>query len=735
MSIRADGDHTRIVPTGACYDCGGRCILNVHVRDGVAIRVDTDSGEEPQLRACARGRAMRAQVYSTERLRFPQRRVGRRGEGRFERISWDEALDTIAEQLKRIVATYGPKAVLAFTLSGGVGSLHTGNMTLRQLLSALGGYTSAWGDASAEGAVFAARSTYGTLSNGNSRDDLVNSKLILLWGLNPATSIYSTNTMHWIMMAKAAGARVIVLDPRYTNTAAIAADQWVPVKPGMDTAVMAGMAYVMMDEGLHDQEFVQKFTVGFERFRDYITGIEDGTPKTPDWAEAKSGVKAATIVDIARQYATRKPGALIAGFAPGRSAFGEQFHRMACALAAMTGNVGVSGGGAGGFERGAVGPMVPPGFAKHFEGGPYEERLRQLDVPRRMQKQPHACNVWEFILKGTGGGYPTDIKMAYVAFANPLNQFPNVNKGIQALKELEFVAVHEQFMTATARFADILLPVSTVWERNDIARAWLTGPYYIYMNKVIEPIEDVKSDFDICKELAARLGVSNRMLELSEDEAVKQLAEAMEDVLPEVGDYEDFKCKGIHKIKRPAPVIAFSAQIASPGENPFPTLSGKIEIYSEVIAALSNPLIPPVPKHIDPWEGPEDPECVFYPLQLITPHQKNRAHSCFDNNPLLRQIEEQSLCLSAKDAMARGISDGDLVRVFNRRGECIVPALVTETIMPGVVGLGEGAWYQPDAIGRDRGGCPNVLARDTYAPGGSFPYNTQLVQVERCAGD
>jgi len=731
MSTGKTDKGTRIVPTAACYDCGGRCVIKVHVKEGVALRVETDDGEEPQLRACARGHALRWQEYSPERLRFPQKRVGQRGEGKFERISWDEALDKVASELVRIKQTYGPKAILALTLSGGVGTLHTGNMTLRQLLSSFGGYTSAWGDASAEGAVFAARATYGTLTNGNTRDDLVNSRLIILWGLNPATSIYSTNTSLYLVQAKEAGARIVVVDPRYSNTAALLADQWIPIRPGTDTAVMAAMAYVMINENLHDQPFLDKYTLGFDRFRDYVMGLEDSVPKTPAWAEAKSGVPANTIVALAREYATTKPSALIPGFAPGRSAFGEQFHRMSSTLAAMTGNVGIHGGCAAGFERPLIGPMVPPGFAKHFEGGPYEERLRQLDVSRRLRRQPHACHLWDFVLKGTAGGYATDLTMAYIAFANPLNQFPNINKGVEALKKLEFVVVHEQFMTPTARFADILLPVTTVWERNDFARPWLGGSYFLYMNKAVEPPEDVKSDFEICRELAIRLGVQNTYFEMSEEEAIGRLVEAMEDVMPEIGDYQKFKGRGVHKMKPPGPVISFKKQIEDPDNNPFPTLSGRIEIYSQLIADLNNPNTPPVPKHIDTWEGPEDPLAKKYPLQLMTVHQKNRAHSCFDNNPLLREIEPQSLLLSRKDAESRGIKDGEAVRVFNDRGETVIRARVTECIMPGVVSLGEGAWYKPDGQGRDRAGSPNMLTRDSYAPGGAFPFNTALVEVEK----
>jgi anaerobic dimethyl sulfoxide reductase subunit A len=697
----------------------------------MAIRVETDDGEEPQLRSCARGRAYRQQVYSPDRLLFPQKRVGSRGEGWFERISWDEALDTVASQLLRIKGTYGTKAILEVTLSGGVGALHTGPMTIGWLLKSFGGSTPFWGDASCEGAVFAARSIYGTLTNGNTRDDLVNSRLILLWGVNPAISIFSTNTRYYLFKAKEAGARIVVIDPRYTDTAATFADQWIPIKPGTDTAVMAAMTYVIITENLHDQGFLNKYTLGFEKFRDYVMGIEDGVAKTPTWAEAKSGVPADIIVWLARQYATDKPAALIPGFAPGRTAYGEQYHRMAAVLAAITGNVGIHGGGAACLERPVVGPMVPPGFSKFFEGGNYEERLKQLDVPRRLRKRPHAMCLWDCILKGTAGGYPIDLKMAYIAFANPLNQFPNINKGVEALKKLEFIVVHEQFMTATASFADILLPVTNLWERNDISRPWTGGSYFLYLNKVVEPPPEVRSDRDICRELASRLGIQDPFWDMPEEDAIRWVVETTEDMMPEIVDYERFKRDGVHKIKRPGPVVCFGKQIEDPDNNPFPTLSGKIEIYSQLIADLNNPEIPPIAKHIDSSEGAEDPLSRKYPLQLVTIHHKTRAHSCFDNNPLLNDLEPQSLWISTRDAQSRGIRNGDKVRVFNDRGETIIQAKVTERIMPGVVSLGEGAWYRPDEKRRDRAGSPNVLTRDHYSPGGAFSYNTSLVQVEK----
>jgi len=601
------------------------------------------------------------------------------------------------------------------------------------LLNSFGGYTTTWGNISVEAGVFASRATYGTLTNGNTRDDLVNSKLIVLWGCSPATSIFSTNTRYYLLQAKEAGARIVVIDPRYTDTAVAFADQWIPIKPGTDTAVMAAMAHVMIAENLQDQRFLDKYTVGFEKFRDYVMGTEDGLAKTPAWAEAKGGVPADCIVRLAREFAAIKPAALISGFAPGRTAFGEQFHRMAAVLAAMTGNVGISGGGAACFERPPIGAMAPPSVARRFEGGDYEARLKQLDVPRRLRSRPHGTRLWDCILEGAAGGYPAEPKMAYFAYGNPLNQLLNINKGIRALGKLEFVVVHDQFMTPTAKFADIVLPVSTHWERNDFSRPWLGDSYFLYDNKVIEPPAEVKSDRDICRELASRLGIHDPFWDVPEGELIRQAAEDMEDVIPEVVDCGKFKRDGVQKIKRTA--VCFQEQIEDPDRNPFPTLSGKIEIYSQLLSDLNNPDIPPIPKHLDPPEGPEDSLATEYPLQLITPHPKMRAHSCFDNNPLVNHLEPQSLWLSAQDAQSRGIADGDEVRVYNDRGETIIRARVTARIMPGVVALEEGAWYRPDEKGRDRAGSPNVLTRDHYSPGGAFCSNTNLVQVVKFLSD
>ncbi|MFC1999361.1 molybdopterin-dependent oxidoreductase [Chloroflexota bacterium] len=729
VSHEMESARSKVVFTGGCDDCGGRCLLKLHVRDGRVVRVETDEGEVPQLRACARGRALRYKIYHPDRLRYPMKRVGERGQGAFERISWSEALDIVANELIRVKETYGASAILHIGMSGGSGVFHMRDI-LTRLLYMFGGCTMFWGYASAEASMFASRVTYGTMTTGHSRDDHVNSRLIIMWGWNPLNTIWSTNTPFHLVRAKESGARIVCIDPRFTDSSAVLADQWIPIKPGTDAAMMIAMAHVMIARDLQDQGFLDAYTVGFDRFKDYVMGAEDGIPKTPAWAEPITGVSAAVIESLAVEYATTKPAALIPSWAPGRTAYGEQYHRAAITLAAMTGNIGISGGGAAGFEQGPTGAFFGPRLATGKN--PTERGTASLrgsvDSELRSKTRVHFCRLWEAILKGRGGGFPSDIKLCYITHCNSLNQLPNTNKAVRALSGVEFIAVHEQFMTPTAKFADILLPANTIWERNDFTCPWLSGPYYIYMNQAIDSMYESKSDFDIAGELAQRLGIASYS-EYSEDEWLREIFSLFPDMSTEIADFESFKRDGVHKLRLSEPQISFKEQIEDLEQHPFPTQSGRIEVYSQALADLEDPKLPPVPKYVESWEGVNDLLAARYPLQLITFHHKMRAHSCFDNVDLLKQLDPQTVWISSADAQARGIGDGDAVRVFNDRGTVMIPAKVTENIMPGVVAIGEGAWYRADETGTDRGGCPNVLTRDTYSPGGGFPYNTALVQV------
>ncbi len=279
-------------------------------------------------------------------------------------------------------------------------------------------------------------------------------------------------------------------------------------------------------------------------------------------------------------------------------------------------------------------------------------------------------------------------------------------------------------MTPTAKFADIVLPTTTFLERNDIDFGVGTL-FYGFVNKAIEPIGECKSHLQIARELAARLGIANFGDETEEELLKKEVAKS------DIPDYDIFKKTGIYRFKLKEPYVAFQKQIEDPVKNPFATPSGKIEIYSKEWADMKNPKLPPVAKYIETWESRNDPIAKKYPLQLITTHIKRRTLSQYETLPWLRELQPQAMLINQTDAESRGIKDGDKVMVFNDRGKLIIIAKVTERIMPGVVDIPHGAWYDPDENGVDRGGNPNVLIKDQYSPGGAFPYNTCLVQVKK----
>jgi len=737
----------KIIPTTCNSHCGGACPILVHTRDGIITRITSAAEGTQEARACVRGRSYRQRVYAPDRLLYPLRRVGARGEGKFERVSWDEALDRVAGELSRVRAEFGPEAIVFLCSSGDISWLHNPGL-IDKLLIGHGGYTGAWGQASAEAAWFAMMANYGTAFTGNTRDDLLRSRLIILWGWNPAVSVRFGNDPEYLRQARDAGIKIVCVDPRFTDSAATLANQWIPIRPGTDTAMLLAMAHVMIRDSLQDEAFIAAHAVGFDAFREYVMGREDAVPKTPQWAQAITGVPAETIEKLALDYATHKPAALIDGFAPGRTAFGEQFHRAVMTLAVMTGNVGVSGGNAGGsafgggFPRlGHLGPRVSerissrpnpvdatrpnrPGSvfyeelerygavtASYYLGGPSGARVNRFQIA-------------DAILNGRAGGYPADYKLLYLVNLNYLNQYANTGKIAEALKALDFLVVQEQFMTATAKFADIILPTNMYLERRDITRG--TAFFYGYMNRAVAPAGESKSHYEIAAALAQRLGVPGFAAK-TEEEWLRDIV-STSGVIP---DYEAFKKQGVHRVPRDGPYVSFTDQIKDPAGNPFPTPSGKIEVFSERIAEMADPLLPPIPKYFAEAVNQSPSDGDEYPLRLVTTHYKLRAHTQYHNLPWLRETEIQAVTIHPRDAEARGIKNGDPVSVSNAQGTMLIPARVSERIMPGVVDIPQGAWYQPDADGIDRGGCANVLTLDQTSPCGAFVTNGVPVQIVR----
>jgi anaerobic dimethyl sulfoxide reductase subunit A len=737
-SLQDAASGERIVRVGCpSHNCGGRCLLKVWVEEGVIVRIETDDRptdtlEDPQLRACIRGRAYRRRQYHRNRLQYPMRRTGKRGEGKFERITWDQALDKIAGELARVKKTYGNSAILVPYGTGSYNQIN-GRQTAQRLLNLYGGSLGQYNSYSWACISGITSTVYGTDTTGNQRQDWVNSKYILMWSWNPCEMRDGTNTEFFLRKAREKGAYIVCVDPRMTLSAVALADEWVPIRPGTDVAMMSAMAYVMIKENLYDAEFVKNYCIGFdetqmpadakdaETYKDYILGTRDKVPKTPEWAEAITGVPRETIARIAKDYATRKPGVLYQGYGMQRRAYGEQVVRAGCVLPALTGNVGISGGWAGGMglqaqDGGPLWSVFPTG--SNAVRATIPSFLWTEAIIRGKEMGPES---------GVRGAQKLDnnIKLIYAVASNLLaNQHGNLNRTGKILQDeslVEFIAVQDNFLTPSARFADLVLPACTQFETWGVEDGWKYGDEVILMPKIVDPPFETKSDYKICSEIAERLGIGkDYTLGRSEKEWVEsclaQLRKARFPKLPELAEFEKSNA-GVYSVPITKPAVAFADFRKDPAKFPLRTPSGKIEIFSQRLNAANKPKeVPPIPKYIQEWESPFGPEAKKFPLQAVGHHTLARIHSTMAGVDWLEEAFPQRVFINPVDAGARGIQNSDEVRVFNDRGEMRILCRLTKRIMPGVVAIPQGAWWNPDEKGIDRGGCVNVLTSERWTP-------------------
>ncbi len=782
-------DELTTVVTSCDHNCGSRHMLVAHKKGDVIVRLSTDDGryqeggkfgldteQMPQLRACLRGRSYRSRLYSPERLLYPMMRVGERGEGKFKRVSWDEALDFVAKKMVEIKQKYGPTAILDQAYAGtSYGVLHKSDQIeglLARFLGMFGCRTNSWSVPSYQATTFSSRMTFGTIQDGNEDDTFAHSKLIIMWGWNPAYTFHGGNTFYYMRLAKQRGCKFVVIDPQYTDSAASYDAWWIPIKPNTDAAMMAGMAYHIFANNLQDQKFINKFVQGMdagtmpeglkdkENFKDYILGKYDNTPKTPEWAEKICGVPAADIVKLAEMYAKTKPAALKASWAPGRASYGEQYNRMAAALQAMTGNIGVLGGCAEGVGKGWHAESV---------AYPYDEYANVWWASIKSDRWAHCVLNYPNVKREEIGCWPRNdeldgkipnIKAIFWHGSDWFNQLTNINKEIAAIKKLELVVCMDSTITPSGLWADVLFPIATHFERHDVALPWYKGHYYIHRPKVIAPLGESKTDLQVFTELAYRIekidasvkDFGKRYNPKSERDYFQDNDATDESYLVDwwhnkvqhhqgvTMSWEDFKKHGVYKFKLDRPHVAFQDQIEK--GIPFETQSGKIEILSTYLATVTDwkktqygSEIPYIPKWIEPFESLNHPKAAQFPFHMITPHPRWRTHSIFHNIPWLRETYQQEMSISTRDAKARGIVTGDIVEVWNERGKVVVPAYVTERCMPGVVVLFEGSWMDLAKDGTDRSGNPDFLTLDEPSPAGAFAYNTILVDFKKTTLD
>ena len=769
-------DELETVVTSCAHNCGSRHMLVAHKKGDVIVRLSTDNGsyqgdaygtdteEMPQVRACLRGRSYRSRLYSPERLLYPMIRVGERGEGRFRRASWDEVLSQIAEWLVFIRDTWGPTAMLDQSYAGAsYGVLHKSDQIaglLGRFLGLLGCRTSSWSVPSFQGTTFSSSMTFGTIKDGNEDDAFAHSKLIIMWGWNPAYTFHGGNTFYYMRLAKQRGCKFVLVDPQYTDSGAAYDTWWIPIKPNTDAAMLAAMAHYIFVNNLQDQDFINRFCQGMdagtmplwaqgqENFKDYILGQYDGQPKTPEWAEPITGVKADDIKTLAHMYATIKPAALKASWAPGRNAFGEQYSRMAAALQAMTGNVGNLGGSAEG---------VGSAWSSESVAHPFDQYSNVWFASIKSDRWAHCVLNYPNVRREDIGLWPRtdqtdgvipDIHGIIWQGSDWLNQLPNINKQIEAIKKLNLIVCMDSTITPSGLWADYLLPIATHFERHDVALPWEKGHYYIHRPKVIQPLGESKTDFQVFTELAWRLGfgptynpkASREYFTYDDATDEAYFSEWWNNrVIPNQGadiSWDEFKQRGIYKFRLSQPHVAFRDQIEK--GIPFKTPSGRIEIFSTTLAQITDWTrtqyghpIPAIPKWIEPWESLNSPLVAEFPFHLISPHPRWRTHSIFHNIPWLRETYEQEVTINAADARRLDIKTGDIVEVWNGRGRAVAPAYVTERCMPGVAVLYEGAWMDLDSEGVDRAGNPDFLTQDLPSPAGAFAYNTVLVNIRK----
>lgn len=763
-------EEEKVVWSACTVNCGSRCPLRMHVKDNRITYVETDNtGTETynldhQVRACLRGRSMRRRVYNPDRLKYPMKRVGKRGEGKFKRISWDEALTEIAQSLRKNIEAYGNESIYLNYGTGTLGGTMTrswppGATMVARLMNCIGGYLNHYGDYSTAQIAVALDYTYGGgWALGNSMADIENTRLIVLFGNNPAeTRMSGGGLTYCIEQAKArSNAKLIIIDPRYNDTGAGREDEWIPIRPGTDAALVAAMAYVMITENLIDKPFLDKYCVGFDEvtmpadapknghYKAYILGEgADGIAKTPDWAAVITGIPASRIISLAREIATTKPAFIAQGWGPQRRSNGEFISRAIAMLPILTGNVGIHGGNTGARESAYGLPFVRMPTLTN----PVQASIPMFLWTDAIVRGPQMTALTDGIRGVEKLSAP--IKFIWNYAGNCLiNQHAQINRTHEILQDesqCEMIVTIDNHLTSTAKYSDILLPDCTASEQMDFALdAYVANMnYVIFADQVIQPSFECRNIYQMLSDLAEKLGVKEQFTEgRTQEEWLRHIYAQSREALPELPSFEEFRAQGIFKKVDPnGCFVAYEDFRRDPEKHPLQTPSGKIEIYSSRLAEIAKTwqlaegdVIDPLPIHVQSFEHYGDPLMEKYPLQLSGFHYKARTHSTYGNVDVLQAANPQEMWINPLDAASRQIKDGDKVRIFNDRGEVRVDAKVTPRIMPGVVGLGEGAWHDADMFGDkiDHAGCINVLTTQRPSPlAKGNPQHSNLVQVER----
>ena len=692
-----NGNATALI-RGACpHDCPDTCATLTEVRDGRAVRFIADP-DHPITDGwlCAKVRPYLDRVYHPDRLRYPMRRRGAKGEGRWVRIGWDEALDEIATRWKAIIAEHGAAAILPYSYSGTLGlvQLSLCNTRLWNRMGASGLKRSIC-DAAAEVTIEA---TIGVRASPDPRD-LLQSKLILIWGHNPAST--NPHVMPIIRRAQRVGAKVVVIDPRRTLTAR-SSDWHLQPRPATDGALALGLLHVLFAEGLADEAWLDEHSIGWRDLRDRAATY------SPMHVAEISGIAEEEIVKLARLYGTTKPGVVKFSDGVQRHANGGQTIRALLCLPAVTGQYGTPGGGLYYSQSGWIKwDREAVGHAGECPPAPREVNMNRLGSA----------------LMGEVTDPP--IMSVYVFCANPAAASPNAGLIAEGLRRDDlFTVVHELFETDTARYADIVLPATSQLEQTDLHKPY--GHHHLqYNTQSIAPLGEAKSNWDVMRLLAARLGYDEPWLRQSAEEAIAEVLDATRATNPLLAGIT------LQRLQREGTVpYSFTPGTAIPfADGQFPTPSGKVELRCETMRDHG---VDPLPDYVTPAEMTDHPTEEGW-LTLLSGAAHHFVTTSLANIPRLQAKEGQpALELNPTDAASRGIADGTLVEVHNARGGCRLIAKVTDAVPPGVAVAPKGHWAMHGTDGRN----VNWLTSDALADlGGQSTFHTNAVQVRAIANE
>jgi biotin/methionine sulfoxide reductase len=695
----------------------------------------------------------------------PGQRTAERGREPFVEVTWDEAFTLVARELRRVIDSHGNTAIYGGSYGwASAGRFHHAQSQLRRFMHLIGGCTvhkHSYSYAAVQALLpHIVADMQGYLEvNHNSWDvTAAHTRLFVAFGGLPwknAQMSVGGATEHrlrgGLATAMANGCRFVNFSVvRNDLDLPAAACEWIPIRPNTDTAVMLALACEIIRSGRHDRAFLARYCVGYEQWERYLLGSDDGIMKDAAWAGPIANVDSARLRSLALDMVCEVDGKrtmVNAAWSLQRADHGEQPYWALIALAAVIGQIGLPGGGFGvgyGCENGLGSPHPLIG------AGPRVPAARNpvntfIPVARIADMLEHPGE--EFDFDGRRLRYP-DIRLVYWAGGNPFHHHQDLNRLLVAWRRPETIVVHEQVWNAHAKLADIVLPASSTLEREDIGFAY-REPLVIAMRRLSDPPGRALDDHAIFAGVSAKLNIAEQFTEGRTSRAwLEQIWEQWRSALVGRGftapSFDTFWSDGVWRLPSPSrPVVMLDAFRANPDANRLQTPSGRIEIYSKEIASFHYPNCPPHPTWLEPSEWLGSSLAARYPLHMVSDQPHTKLHSQLDFSALSRANkvqEREPVWIHPIDAAARGISDGDVVRLFNDRGTCLAGAVVTHAIVAGVVKLSTGAWWDPEEPGvpgsLDKHGNPNVLTRDqgTSSLGQGCSAQSCLVQVEKYAG-